>query len=101
MNFKEILKKKNEEIAMTRGAIAVNKLLMKDLAAVLAAIKPKIRDANRSGLGSQVSILTREQNLRRSLVTETTAIQSNNRQILRELYILRKGLIAEWVASEE
>lgn len=101
MDFKAVLKKKNEDIAATRGAIAVNRLLLKDSAAVLGALKVKIREANRNGKGHLVSALTKEQNLRRTLVTDVTKINEDNRQILRETYILRRALIAEWVASEE
>jgi hypothetical protein len=101
MDYKAVLKQKNESIAELRSAIALNKILSKDSAAILSALKPQIREANRNGGGKMVSTLTKEQNLRRSLVTTITEVNEIDRQTLRETYTLRRALITEWVASEE
>lgn len=101
MDYKAVLKQKNQDIADIRTSMSLNKIVIKDSAAILSAVKPQIREANRKGDGKLVSSLTKEQNLRRCLVTTMTAVNEENRQTLRETYTLRRALIAEWVAAEE
>lgn len=101
MNYKETLKNLNQKIAETRGAIAANKLLIRDSSAALGGLKTAIRQANRKGEGDVVSKLSKEQNLRRALVRGVTEnIQPTNRQTLRELYFTRAGAIDAWVKAE-
>lgn len=100
MNYKEVIKNKNKDIATTRTAIITNKVMLRDSSVALGSLKSAIREANRKGDGAVVSRLTKELNVRRSLVSAVEKVQTNNRQILRELYILRKGLIADWVEKE-
>lgn len=101
MNFKEVLKEKNKQIIETRAIIETNKILVRDCSAALAGLKGAIREANRKGDGKTVSSLSRQQNLRRHFVRNVTEIQKDNRQILRETYMLRSAIIAEWVKEEE
>lgn len=100
MNYKEVLKGKNREIQSTRQAIVTNKLMVKDCATMLGSLKAAIRNANKNGGGAIVGNLTRELNLRRSLVSQITDAQVHNRQLLRESYLLRRAIIDEWVAKE-
>lgn len=101
MNYKETLKNLNQKIAETRGAIAANRILVRDSSAALGGLKTAIRAANRKGDGATVSRLSKEQNLRRSLVRGVTEnIQPNNRKVLRELYFTRAGAIDAWVKAE-
>lgn len=100
MDYKQVLKGKTQEIANIRQAIATNRVILKGLPEILAGLKSAIRKANKDGDGATVSRLTKDLNLRRSLVRQIHDAQVQNRQLLRETYVLRGALIAEWVAKE-
>ena len=100
MNYKQVLKEKNQGIRDIRQAIVTNKIIVRDSSEILAALKAKIRDANKAGGGALVGTLTKELNVRRSLVRQVTDVQVTNRTLLREAYLLRKAIIEEWVAKE-
>lgn len=97
--YQQSLKQVNKRIVETKKAIAVNKLAIKDNSPLVGALKHTIANIHRKG--EQATALQAELNLRRSFLRDLNAAQAHNRQYLREMYILRRGFIDEWVASEE
>lgn len=100
-NFKAEIQAESAVIKGAKAAITANRILLRDYSAAIGGIKAAVRQANRDGKGSVVSKLTRELNLRRAIVRNAHDAQVENRRVLRNGYIVRKALIAEWVAAEE
>lgn len=101
INFKAEIKLQSSLIKQASTAVFANRILLRDYSAGIAALKAAIRQANRDGNGKSVSVLTKELNIRRAVVNSAHQAQIDNRRILRNAYIVRKQLIADWVASEE